>query len=190
MSTKEEVKLDKAGWGWMLAFGLLMAVAGMMGIVYGAVTTIASVIAFGSVLVAAGLMHIISIFLQKDHRSKAKLENFLMGGMYLSVGIFILFDPTAATLGLTLLMGGVFFAIAGMRFMLAWQRREEKQEVIGQILGGIAALALTIIISVYWPVSALWAIGVMVSVELMMNGWILTFAALRLRQDDSEKQAS
>ncbi len=188
MSTEyNEVDISKAGWGWMLAFGVLMAVAGTVGILYGAITTIASVIAFGSVLVAAGLMHVVSIFM-KDTRSKAKLENFLMGGMYLSVGIFILYDPTAATLGLTLLMGGVFFAIAALRFMLAWQRRDEKAEAIGQVLGGIAALALTVIISVYWPISALWAIGVMVSIELMMNGWILTFAALRLRKAEDIKK--
>ena len=175
--------LEKSGWGWMLAFGILMAVAGSMGIIYGVITTIASVIVFGSVLIAAGIMHMVSLLMGKDKRTKAKIENFLMGGMYLSVGVFILVDPTAATYGLTLLMGGVFFAVAVLRLMLAWQRREEKAEMVGQILGGITAFLLSIIIIVYWPISALWAIGVMVSVEMMMNGWILTFAALRLRKE-------
>lgn len=169
-------------WRWTLAAGVLMVVGGTAGVFYGAMATIVSVVFFGSSLVAAGVLHIVSMFRKEDARQGAWLENLLMALMYFSMGGFILLDPLGATAGLTLMLCVFFLVIALMRFSLAWKRRKQQGEMISQFIGGTMALLLMGIVIAYWPLSTLWAIGVMVSVELLMNGWMLVFASLSLRK--------
>ena len=77
-------------------------------------------------------------------------------------------------------------AIAIMRLSFAWRRREDKAEMASQLIGALSALALIAVIIWTWPISALWAIGVLVSVEMLMNGWMLVFASIALRRAMNE----
>jgi len=180
---------EGADWRWTLAAGLLMVAGGTAGVLYGSLATIVSVVFFGAGLVSAGILHIVSIFRREDARKGAWLENLLMAVMYGSMGGFILLDPVGATAGLTLMLCVFFTVIALMRFSLAWKRRDHQSEMISQVLGGLMALLLMGVVIAYWPLSTLWAIGVMVSVELLMNGWMLVFAALSLRKSMNECDA-
>ncbi len=182
-----------ADWRLALAFGIVMAISGGIGAIYGTVATIASVLAFGTMLIAAGLMHIVRIFRRDDERRGAWLEHLLMAAMYLAMGVYIVLAPQVATIGLTIALMAFFLAIAFLRFTMAWKRRDQKPEAISQAIGGVSALALTGVIILGWPLSALWAIGVLVSVEMLMNGWMMIFAALRLRRrmkDDAQEASS
>jgi len=183
---------EGADWRWTLAAGVLMVIGGTVGVLYGSLATIASVIFFGAGLVSAGMLHIVSMFRKEDARKGAWVENLLMAAMYGAMGAWILLDPMGATAGLTLMLCVFFAVIALMRFSLAWKRRAQRGEMLSQMLGGIMALGLMGVVIASWPLSTLWAIGVMVSVELLMNGWILVFAALSLRKSmqrrDAEKE--
>ncbi len=178
-----------ADWRLALAFGVVMVLAGGIGAIYGSVATIASVLAFGAMLITAGLMHIVRIFRRDDERRGAWLEHLLMAAMYLAMGVYIVLAPQVATIGLTIALMAFFLAIAFLRFTMAWKRRGQKAEAVSQAIGGLSALALTGVIILGWPLSALWAIGVLVSVEMLMNGWMMIFAALRLkrRMKDEER---
>lgn len=180
---------EGADWRWTLAAGLLMVAGGTAGVLYGSLATIVSVVFFGAGLISAGILHIVSIFRREDARKGAWVENLLMAAMYGSMGGFILLDPVGATAGLTLMLCVFFAVIALMRFSLAWKRRDHQGEMFSQVLGGAMALFLMALVIAYWPLSTLWAIGVMVSVELLMNGWMLVFAALSLRKSMNERDA-
>jgi len=173
---------EGADWRRTLAAGILMVAGGSAGVLYGSMVTIASVVFFGSGLLVAGVLHVIAIFHKEDARKTAWVENLLMALMYGSMGGFILLDPVGATAGLTLMLCVFFFVIALMRFSLAWKRRDKRGEMISQFIGGAMALTLLGVVIVNWPLSTLWVIGVMVSVELLMNGWMLVFASLSLRR--------
>lgn len=180
---------EGADWRWTLAAGLLMVAGGTAGVLYGSMATIVSVVFFGAGLVAAGVLHIVSMFRKEDARRGAWLENLLMALMYFSMGGFILLDPVGATAGLTIMLCVFFLVIALTRFSLAWKRREQQGEMVSQFIGGAMALVLMGVVIAYWPLSTLWAIGVMVSVELLMNGWMLVFASLSLRKAMNERDA-
>jgi len=173
---------EGADWRWTLVAGILMVTGGAAGVLYGTIITIASVVFFGSGLLVAGVLHVISIFRKEDSRKTARAENLLLALMYGSMGGFILLDPVGATAGLTLMLCIFFLVITLMRFSLAWKRRDKRGEMISQFIGGVTTLTLLGVVIVYWPLSTLWVIGVMVSVELLMNGWILVFASLSLRK--------
>jgi len=174
---------------WGIPLGILMILAGGLGILYASLATLASVLLFGGMLVAAGGMHIVRLLRRDDERRNAWVEHVLMAAMYFAMGAYILLEPQVATLGLTVALCGFFLAIAALRFTMAWRRRAHRMEAFSQLMGGVASLILVGVIVLHWPVSALWAIGVLVSVELLMNGWMMVFASLHAMELQQASQA-
>ncbi len=175
-------ELIRRGWGWTLAFGIILVLLGSIGLITAATVTLASVLLFGSLLAAAAVLHLIEAFRKPDHRRGSRLENGLLALLYLAMAATIYIDPLSASLGLTLVLAGLFAAIGIMRLAYAWQRREQRTEALLHLLGGVANLAITALIIIYWPFSGFWVIGTLISIELLMNGWLLVFAALVLRR--------
>ncbi len=169
-------------WIWTLIFGIALVILGVIGLYLSVWVTLASVMVFGAMLIAAAVMHGIESFRKPDHRKGSRLENILMAAMYLAMGGYVLIDPLAASIGLTLVLGAVFAAIGVTRLVYAWQRRDRKTEALLHVLTGGVALIMAAIILMEWPVSGLWVIGLLTSVELIQNGWLLVFAALALRR--------
>ncbi len=169
------------GWGWSLFFGILLVVLGTVGLYLSVWVTLASVMVFGGLLVAAAVLHAAEVFRGADHRRGGRLEHGLMAAMYLAMGFYVVVDPLAASVGLTLVLGAVFAAIGLTRLVYAWQRRGDRAGAAGHLLTGLAALAIAAIILFQWPISGLWAIGLLTSVELVQNGFLLVFAALGAR---------
>ena len=173
-------------WRWTLATGVALIVGGTVGVLYGTLATIATLLAFGVGLVAASVMHAISAVRGDDARRGARLEHALLALMYFALGVFTLIHPHAASFGWTVALMVFLGVIAVMRLSFAWRRREDKAEMASQIIGALSALGLIAVIIWTWPISALWAIGVLVSVEMMINGWMLVFASVALRRAMNE----
>jgi uncharacterized membrane protein HdeD (DUF308 family) len=49
------------------------------------------------------------------------------------------------------------------------------------LLSGVADLALAAIIILNWPVSAVWALGLIVGINLITSGWALVITAIEGR---------
>ncbi len=177
-------------WIWSLVFGLALVALGVIGLYLSVWVTLASVMVFGAMLITAAVLHAIEAFRKPDHRKGSRLENILMAAMYLAMGGYVLIDPLAASIGLTLVLGAVFAAIGVTRLVYAWQRRDKKMEAVLHVLTGCIALIMAAIILLEWPVSGLWVIGLLTSVELIQNGWLLVFAALGLRRVQQTQRAT
>ena len=57
------------------------------------------------------------------------------------------------------------------------------------VIKGITHSLVGIIILESYPISALWAIGVLVGVELQINGWTLVMLSLALRDAPSDEDS-
>ncbi len=170
-------------WRVTLAFGLLLIVLGTVGLYLSVFVTLASVLLFGGFLIAGGVLHGIEVFRKQDRRKGTRLENLLIALIYIGMGLLIAYDPVAASAGLTLMIAGLFAAMGAIRLTHAWQRRNEARgEAAWHAVSGIIELALALIITLHWPISGLWVIGLLVSVEMIMNGWLLVFAAFAIRK--------
>ncbi len=178
----------RTDWRWVLAAGVLLVVGGTVGVLYGALATIATLLAFGAGLVAAAILHAISAVRGDDARRGARLEHALLALMYLALGVFTLVQPHVAAFGWTIALLVFLGTIALMRLSFAWRRREDRAEMASQLIGALSALFLAGVIVATWPVSALWAIGVLISVELLVNGWMLIHAALAIRHAMQERR--
>jgi len=104
----------------------------------------------------------------------------------LGAGIALLAWPVQGTLTLTIVVGAYFLAEGVSTIMYAVEHRRELSERWGWLLtSGIVDLILAGIMIAGLPGSALWAIGLMVGINMIFGGAALIGMALAARKANS-----
>jgi uncharacterized membrane protein HdeD (DUF308 family) len=78
-----------AGWGWILAYGVLSVVLGIMAFVSPFSATYAATLVIGAFLIAAGIVSIVSGFAGKGHEGRGYAIEF--GLVSLVIGLIMAF---------------------------------------------------------------------------------------------------
>ena len=138
-------------WGVLtMAFGLL-AIAMLVGIA----------------LLAGGLSMTVFAF-QAQSLGRGILK-FLFGGLTVLAGIAALAQPGVALINLTLLLGFYFFLDGLVTLVVAWNVKPEPGWGWLTFSGGVTVLLAWMILR-GWPLSGVWAIGVLVGVRMLFSG--------------------
>lgn len=161
--------------------------ASRTGVVWGVLTIILGFCAMGSplisglavamlvaiALIAAGIGETIYAF-QAGSLGKGIVQ-LLFGGLTVIVGIVMLSQPGMALATLTLVLA-VYFVVDGLIAVFAGFTRKPARGWGWLVFNGIVTLALGWMIYRSWPVSGVWAIGILVGVRLLFAG--MTMIAL------------
>lgn len=177
----------KRNWGWLLALGILFLLLGIAGLGMTFSMTVASVMFFGVLLLIGGIAQLIEAFKTKGW--KGIVWQLLIGGLYVVAGVVTIQNPVDASLALTLMLSWIIIGIGILRIILAIQHRATKGWG-WSLAGGIVTLLLGLMILARWPVSGLWAIGLFVSIELIVNGWSTIFLALAAKNAPEQDPAA
>jgi uncharacterized membrane protein HdeD (DUF308 family) len=98
-------------------------------------------------------------------------------------GIILLAAPAQGTYALTLVIGVYFLAEGVASIMYALEHRRELSERWSwMLIAGIVDIVIAFIIIAGLPGSALWAIGLLVGINLLFGGTTLIGMALAARQ--------
>ncbi len=166
-------------WGWLLALGIGLIVLGLLAIALPAVATLAAGIFIGWLLVIGGVAQIADAF--SARRWAGFALHLLSGVLYLLVGGLLVFDPLGGALALTLVLAA-FLLVQGI-FQIGLALRLRPALSWGWLLAsGAVTVLLAILIWAGWPSSALWVIGLLVGIHLLMSGSALTMLALAVRR--------
>ncbi len=168
-------------WGWLLALGILMIILGTIGMFVSVWVTLATVLVFGGFALAGGIFQLIQTFKAKEEKWAGRLPHLLIATIYILMGVIIIVDPVAAGLGITLAIAALLIAIGITRVIYAFKCRKQKWRWVLPLVFGIIDLILGFIIIVNWPISGVWVISLFVSIEMIMNGWFLTFLAFAVK---------
>lgn len=165
-------------WGWFVALGILMIIAGFIALMSVFMATVVSVLLVGIMMIASGIVEIVHGF-----RMRGWGRFFLwvlIGVLYIVAGLMAVWNPLLASAALTLVLG-VFLVFAGVaRIFLAMQMRSSAPW--GWVLAsGIITLLLGAMIILHWPVSSLYALGIFLGVDLVIAGasWLSAGLAFR-----------
>lgn len=176
--------LFRRRWGWLLAFGIVQVIAGAFAI---AIPTLASVVA----VAVFGWVMIVSAVFQIAHAIRVrKWPGFvlhLLGGLlYGAAGILTLLYPFSGALALTLLVAGLFLADGILQIVMAYRVRP--REGWGWFLAsGIASIVLGALLAFGWPGTAMWALGVLLGVNLIFAGAMHSALALECRRKQRQE---
>ncbi len=168
----------KKNWGYLLALGILNIVLGTIGLILIPIMTVTTIIFFGSLMIVGGVFQIIQTF--KTRKWQSILLHLSIGILYLLGGIATVFNPIAASAILTLILA-VSIIVSGIsRIFISIQQRFLKNWGLS-VLGGVFTIILGIMILSQWPLSSLWAFGMLISIEMLINGWTNIFLAISIK---------
>jgi len=173
----QSVQETRREWGWYLALGVLMVVAGAYAIYSTEAATVVSVIALGVILMIAGVAQLIAAFQARGAGHVILL--LLIGALDIVVGLMLIEHPEAGALTVTLLLAALFVFGGIYRFISAlWLQFPQYGWVA---FSGIITFVLGILLWMQWPFSGEWFIGFAVGLNFIIAGILWSVFAVKIK---------
>jgi uncharacterized membrane protein HdeD (DUF308 family) len=166
--------------GWSIVLSVLMILAGIFAIVIPPAAGIAIAVLFGWLLVFSGAAH--WVFGWHTRTAGGLIWELLLGAAYIAAGVYLLRNPLAGLVSLTLALAIYLFAESILEFILAVRLRPMHGS--GWLfVDAVITLVLAVIIWRTWPLNAGWVLGLLVGFSMLFSGvsrLMLSLAARRL----------
>jgi uncharacterized membrane protein HdeD (DUF308 family) len=159
--------------------GIASIILGILAIGTPAVAGKAVVLVIGVLLLVMGIVQVISAL--RSEGWSHKLPPLILGIITTLAGIGVLGHPLLGLTFLTLMLA-VFFVIEGVWKIIASFSYRPASGWLAVLASGVITLILGGLIWAEWPVSGLWAVGILVGVDLVMTGISLVAVASTLRR--------
>jgi len=181
-----ETNRPRAKWGWFVALGVIMLIAGFIALTNIFVATVVSALYVGAMMLVAGIAQVIEAF-QVRHWG-AFFFWLVSGLLYAVAGLFALWNPALAAGALTLLLAislivaGILRIVIGLRFRPAsgW----------GWIVSSaVITLIVGVILALGWPANTTFVLGIFLAVDLTFQGVAMIALGMALKPDRSEAHA-
>jgi membrane protein HdeD len=174
MGNKRRSAVEHLHW-----LGIVLIALGVAAVLAPAVAGSALVIMIGCILLIAGIVPIVREL--KAEASKEKTMGLILGIITALTGIAIIGHPLFGLKFLTVLLVGYFVAEGVWKIVVSF-RYKPAGGWKWLLVSGLLSLILGLLIWRQWPVSGLWAIGVLVGVNLVGTGLALVTLASTLRK--------
>ena len=157
----------RSGTSGMMIWGIVMLICGILAIALPWASGIGVVIVVGWLLILGAVSHLFLAF--HTHSVGGVLWQILLALIYGAAGVFMLMNPLAGLVTLTLVLGVFLLFEAVLETALYFQVRGRVNA--GWILfDAIVTLFLAILVWSQWPSSSLWFIGTLVGISLIFSG--------------------
>jgi uncharacterized membrane protein HdeD (DUF308 family) len=167
-------------WVLFLVEGVVLLVLGAVAIVIPPFATLAVTIIFGWLILFSGVVGLVTTFYMRH--APGFWWSLISAALAILVGGMLLARPITGALSLTLVLVA-FFVIEGIATIM--YALDHKRELSGQwgwmLASGIVDLFLSAMIFAGLPSSAVWAIGLLVGINMIFGGTALVAMALHAR---------
>jgi uncharacterized membrane protein HdeD (DUF308 family) len=167
-------------WGLFLAEGIVLVILGLIAIIVPPLATLAFTIIIGWLFLISGIMGLITTFWARG--VPGFWWSLISAIIAIAAGVVLLLWPVSGSVSLTLLLIA-FFVIEGIvSIMYAIEHRNQLSgQWIWMLISGIIDLILAAIIFAGLPGTALWALGLLVGINMVFGGAALIAMALAAR---------
>jgi uncharacterized membrane protein HdeD (DUF308 family) len=161
-----------------VVWALLLIIIGAVAIAVPLAASTGILVIIAWLLLVAGVVQGIYVFQSKGI---SILWGLLAAGIYIAAGAFLLIHPLKGIAALTLLLA-VFFVADGLTHIIAFFQNRSAPGAGWGLLNGIVTLFLGVLVWVHWPSSALWVIGTLVGISMIMTGTARLMAGFAARR--------
>jgi uncharacterized membrane protein HdeD (DUF308 family) len=170
----------RAHWKAFLIEGILLTILGLAAMIVPPLASLAVTIFLGWMFLISGAAGLALTFWARH--MPGFWWSLISALLALGAGIILLAQPVQGTLTLTIVVGAYFLAEGVATIMYALEHRRELSERWSWMLvAGIMDLLIAAIIIAGLPGSALWAVGLLVGINLLFGGASLIGMALAAR---------
>ena len=168
----------KAGGNRMTIFGVIAIILGVLCLLAPVLTGVWTLTLMGLFVLAAGIVRMIWAF-QAGSFGKGLLM-FAIGGLTLLCGIALVANPLFASGVLTVILA-VYFIFDGISEIVGGFRLRPGSGWGWMLFGGIVSVLLGIMIWAQFPLSGVWAIGILLGIKLFFVGLIMVMGGSAVR---------
>lgn len=167
MTLTETIKRRAKTSKWV---GILLVIAGFLALVAPLSAGLSLTVMIGVLLLISGGAQLVLVFKAGSFGEGILLALFAV--LTLIAGGYMLSQPVSALATLTLFLAAYFIASGVLQVFGAFGAKPDPGW--GWLLfGGVLSVILGIMIWRQFPLSGVWAVGVLVGVQLIMSGWTL-----------------
>ncbi len=164
-------------WRLFLFQGLVMLALGIFAVALPIAATIAVDIFIGWLFLVCGIVGLFAIFSTRN--IPAFTWSLVTAALSTAIGILLIWHPVAGAQSLTVLLTVLFLVEGIFQIATSIAYRDVIRESWGWMLtSGIADLVLVVIITLGWPMTANWALGLLVGVNLITSGFAVMMVAI------------
>jgi uncharacterized membrane protein HdeD (DUF308 family) len=164
-----------------MLWGFLLVRLGLFAMVTPAISGIAATFMLAALLLISGFATVIFAFGSESFGSG--VLRFLFGGITVLAALWMFGNPGMALASLTLFLAIYFFVDGIFSIGAGFTLPEGKGWVI---FNGIVSVLLGVMIWRNWPVSGMWAVGILLGVKMVVGGMALM--AIESVKDSAKKQ--
>ena len=163
-------------WVLFLLQGIIMMVLGAAAIVWPQISTLAVDLYVGWMFLFSGLTGLVTMFIASS--GAPFLWSLLTAALSLFVGVLLLWHPAEGAVSLTLVLIAFFIVEGIFQIAATIQHRTAFPDSWGWLLmSGIADLVLAAMMIWGWPSTAVWALGLIVGLNLITSGFAIVMVA-------------
>jgi len=164
--------------GALIGLGILFIVLGMIGVAGQVFFSFVSVNILGVFLFAGGILQGAHAFQSSGWKSVSVQMVFAI--LYIIAAVYVWAFPIPALEVITLWLAAIFFVTGVLRLISAFQHRHFS-EWIWMALSAAISILMGVLIMNSFPASSLWLPGLLIAIELILQGWSLLFLGFAAR---------
>ncbi|WP_287978513.1 HdeD family acid-resistance protein [Sphingomonas sp.] len=166
-----------AGWGWILAYGVVSVLLGLAAFAWPFAATLAATLVIGAFFIAAGIVSVGAGVFGKGHEGRGYAIGF--GVLSLVVGLLMAFAPATGAFSLTLMVA-VWLGIRGaLEIGLGVRFRRGRGLMVAL---GVINILLAIYVLATLPWSALTLPGFILGISFLFGGVTSIVSAVHHRR--------
>lgn len=167
-------------WVLYLVEGIVLLVLGAIAIIIPPLATLAATILFGWLFLISGVVGLFTSFMMRA--APGFWWSLISAALGVIVGGWLLARPVSGAVSLTILLVAFFIIEGVVTIMFALDHKRELSGRWGWMLvSGIVDLVLGAMILAGLPSTAVWAIGLLVGINMVFGGTALIAMALHAR---------
>ena len=167
-------------WVLFLTEGIVLVTLGILALLAPVVASVAATVFFGWLLLLSGIVGLFTTF--RARHAPGFWWSLVSAAIGIVAGVLLIGWPLLGTLSLTAVLIAFLFAEGLVTIMYALEHRNALSGRWGWMLAsGIVDVGLGVLLLIGLPGTALWALGLLLGINLIFGGWALIYMALHAR---------
>lgn len=158
----------------LLWVGIALVVVGAIAIGFPVVSTLATALFVGWMLLMAGVFLFVGSF--AIYGTGPFFGALLISLLTLAAGVFLILNPLAGAIALTIMLGVIFLIQGAAELVLAFEMRPHSGWA-WMLLSGAASIILAVVIAAGLPGISLIALGILLGINFLSTGLGYIFAS-------------
>ena len=167
-------------WGWVLAYGILTLLAGIVVLAWPSETLLVLAVLLGIQLIISGIFRFVAALASTDLTGGTRVMLALLGVLSIIIGLWAVRHVVITLVALVVFLG-IFWVVNGLiEIFAALSHRDTPDRGWSVLMGVLSAIAGIIVLA--YPGLTLVGLAVILGIWLLVFGILEIMAAFRLRK--------